>query len=192
MRKTMKGLLSAIGKIILLTVVSFIINAVMGIILPLSNDMIAAMTPEDQALFMPLYLLNIFINMAVMYIVLNNLKYSGWKLFLAVWMAFFGLFTVLNSIELYWFNESFPLFNYTDVSKLIFNGMVAYGITALTGTWLVSGFKRNAQKSETTLWELKTKASFLASIVSLVYRDRSCMYYAFSSNARYGSLRSFH
>jgi hypothetical protein len=154
--------LSAIGKIILLTVVSFIINAVMGIILPLSNDMIAAMTPEDQALFMPLYLLNIFINMAVMYIVLNNLKYSGWKLFLAVWMAFFGLFTVLNSIELYWFNESFPLFNYTDVSKLIFNGMVAYGIIALTGTWLVSGFKRNAQKSETTFWELKNESKLFA------------------------------
>jgi hypothetical protein len=145
----MKMLLSAFWKILLLTIVYFVVNAIMGILLPLSNDMMTVMTPEDQAAFIPLFLLNIFINMTVMYLALIYLKYQGWKLFLAVWVAFFGLFIVLNYIELYWYNESFPLFTYLDVTKLMIGALVAYGLAALVGTWLVGGFKRDAQKSQT-------------------------------------------
>jgi hypothetical protein len=49
----MKKIFSAFWKILLLTIVYFILNAIMGMLLPLSNDMTAAMTPEDQAAFMP-------------------------------------------------------------------------------------------------------------------------------------------
>ena len=97
----MKKLLSASWKVLLLTVIYFVISAVIGTLLPLSNDMMAAMTPEDQAVFMPLYLLNILSTMTVMYLALIHLKYRGWKLFLAIWMTFLGLFTLVNAIEMY-------------------------------------------------------------------------------------------
>lgn len=145
----MKKIFSAIWKILLLTVVYFILNAIMGIVLPLSNDMIAAMTLEDQAAFMPLFLLNTLINMTVMYLVLINLRYQGWKLFVGAWMAFWGLFTVLNAVELYWYNEAFPLFTYLDVTKMIINSLIVYGLTTLVGTWLVGGFKREEGEHQT-------------------------------------------
>ena len=65
----MKKLLSAFWQILVLTIVYFVVNAIMGVLLPLSNDMISAMTTEDQALFMPLTLLTMFINMTVMIVV---------------------------------------------------------------------------------------------------------------------------
>lgn len=146
----MKKIFSAFWKILLLTVVYFIINAIMGVVLPLSNDMMAAMTPEDQAAFPLLFLLNIVLNMTVLYLVLTNLRYQGWKLFLGVWMVFWGLFTVLNMVELYWYNESFPLFTYLDVTKIVVNSFVTYGLTTLLGTWLVGGFKRDETEKQTT------------------------------------------
>jgi hypothetical protein len=146
----MKKLFSAFWKILLLTVVYFIVNAIMGVVLPLSNDMMAAMTPEDQAAFLPLFLFNILLNVTVLYLVLVNLRYQGWKLFLGVWMAFWGLFNVLNMVELYWYNESFPLFTYLDVTKLVISSLVTYGLTTLVGMWLVGGFKREEAESQTT------------------------------------------
>jgi hypothetical protein len=122
----------------------------MGVVLPLSNDMMAAMTPEDQAAFLPLFLFNILLNVTVLYLVLVNLRYQGWKLFLGVWMAFWGLFNVLNMVELYWYNESFPLFTYLDVTKLVISSLVTYGLTTLVGMWLVGGFKREEAESQTT------------------------------------------
>jgi len=145
----MKKIFSAIWKILLLTVVYFILNAIMGVVLPLSNDMMAAMTPEDQAAFMPLFLLNTFINMTVMVLLLTYLRYRGWKLFLGVWMAFWGLFTVLNAVELYWYNESFPLFTYLDVTKLIIHSLIIFGLASLVGVWLVGGFKREEMERQT-------------------------------------------
>jgi hypothetical protein len=124
----------------------------MGTLLPLSNDMTAAMTPEDQAAFMPLFLLKVFCNMVVMYLVLIYLRYKGWKLFFGVWMAFWGLITVLNAIELYWYNEAFPLFTYLDVTKLIIISLIAYGLTTLVGVWLVGGFKRE-ETEKLTIFE---------------------------------------
>ncbi len=145
----MKNFLSALWKILLLTVVFFIANAVSGMLLPLSNDLMAAMTSEDRAAFMPLFLLIVFIRMTMMYIMLICLRYRGWKLFLSVWMAFWGLFTVVNSMELYWYNESFPLITYLDTTKLILSGCIDFGVTALLGTWLTGGFKKKEAKPQT-------------------------------------------
>jgi prolipoprotein diacylglyceryltransferase len=74
----------------------------MGVLLPLSNDMIAALPADEQTSFMPLFLLNVLINMIVLFITLTRLRYRGWKLFLATTVTFFGLFGVLNAIELIW------------------------------------------------------------------------------------------
>ena len=144
----MKKILTAIWKIVVLTIVFFITNSLVSVLLPLSNDMIAPMTPEDQALFMPLYLTNIFLNMIVMYLALITLRFKGWKLFLSVWMAFWGLFAVLNGIEMYWYNESFPLLTYLDVTKMMVTALAAYGVTALVGVWLVQGFRREEQAAQ--------------------------------------------
>ena len=122
----MRKIFSAFWKILLLTVVYFIINAIMGMLLPLSNDTMAAMTPEDRAAFMPLFLLKVFFNMVIMYLLLAYLRYKGWKLFLGVWMALWGLITVLNFIELYWYNEAFPLFTYLDVTKMIIISLISF------------------------------------------------------------------
>jgi hypothetical protein len=65
-------------------------------------------------------------------------------------MAFWGLFNVLNMVELYWYNESFPLFTYLDVTKLVISSLVTYGLTTLVGMWLVGGFKREEAESQTT------------------------------------------
>ena len=138
----MKKALSAFWKILLLTVVYFVVNAITGAVLPLSNDMMAAMSPADQAAFMPLFLIKAFINMVVMYLILTHLRTKGWKLLVGVWMAFWGIITVLNAIELYWYNEAFPLFTYLDVTKMIISSLVTYGVTSLVGAWLVGGFKR--------------------------------------------------
>ena len=146
----MKKIFSAFWKILLLSVVYFIINAILGVLLPLSNDMTAAMTPEDQAAFMPIFLFKVFLNMVVMYLVLTHLRFKGWKLFLGVWMAFWGLINVLNDIELYWYNEAFPLFTYLDVTKIIIISFIAFGLTALVGVWLVGGFKRDDAEKRTT------------------------------------------
>jgi hypothetical protein len=111
-------------------------------LLPLSSDTMAAMTPEDQAAFMPLFLLKVLCNMVIMYLLLTYLRYKGWKLFFGVWMAMWGLITVVNFIELYWYNEAFPLFTYLDVTKMIIISLIAYGLTTLVAMWLVGGFKR--------------------------------------------------
>jgi hypothetical protein len=146
----MKQVFSAFWKILLLTIVYFIVNAIMGVVLPLSNDMMAAMTPEDQAAFMPLFVLKVILNLVVMYLVLVNLRNNGWKLFLGVWMAFWGLIHVVNGTELYWYNEAFPLFTYLDVTKLLVSSLIVYGPTALVGVWLVGGFKREEVEKQTT------------------------------------------
>jgi hypothetical protein len=146
----MKKIFSAFWKILLLTVVFFIGNAVMGVVLPLSNDMMAAMTPEDQAIFTPLFLLNTFITMTVIYLLLTHMRYKGWRLFLAGWVAFFGIFAGVNATEMYWYNESFPLLSYLDVTKMIISGLITHGLTTLVGVWLVGGFKRKEQVSQIT------------------------------------------
>jgi hypothetical protein len=141
----MKHILSALLKTLLLTVVYFIVNAVVGVLLPLSHDMVAALLPEEQASFMPLFLLNTFINVAVLLTTLSCLRYKGWKLFLAGTISFFGLFGVLNGIELIWYNESFPLITYLDAVKMMITNLLTYGVTALVGTWLIKGFKKEEQ-----------------------------------------------
>ena len=146
----MKNIFSAFWKILLLTIVYFIVNAIMGVVLPLSSDMMAAMTPQDQAAFMPIFLLKVFLNIVVMYLVLTFSRLKGWKLFLGVWMAFWGLVSVLNGIELYWYNEAFPLFTYLDVTKMLIISLIAYGITTLVAVWLVGGFKREEIEKQTT------------------------------------------
>ena len=146
----MKKIFSAFWKILLLTIVYFILNAIMGMLRPLSNDMMAVMTPEDQAAFMPLFLFKVFLNMVVMYLVLTFLRYKGWKLFLGVWMAFWGLIHVVNGTELYWYNEAFPLFTYLDVTKLLVSSLVVYGLTALVGVWSVGGLKREEAEKQIT------------------------------------------
>jgi len=142
----MKKLISGLLKIIVLVVVSFIVNAITGIFFPLSFDMLSLLSIEEQPLFMPLALLNSFITMVVMYITLNSLKFKGWKLFLAVSISFFGLFSVMNEIEILWFIEAFPLFTVTDVVKMLFTYLLLYGVTALVGTLLVKGFKKEEEE----------------------------------------------
>jgi hypothetical protein len=109
----MKKIFSAFWKILLLTVVFFIGNAVMGVVLPLSNDMMAAMTPEDQAIFTPLFLLNTFITMTVIYLLLTHMRYKGWRLFLAGWVAWMEDWLILRGLSailllLWFFYPNFP------------------------------------------------------------------------------------
>ncbi len=146
----MKNLLSAFWKILLLTIVFFVVNSVMGVLLPISYDMMADLSPQEQAAFMPLYLLTIFVNMTVMLLVFTHLRFKGWKLFFGVWMAFWGVFSVVNAIELFWYNESFPMFTYLDVTMMMIQDLVSYGVTVLVGMALVKGFKRDEQAAETT------------------------------------------
>lgn len=147
----MKNTLVAVPKIAALVVVHFVANAVMGVLLPLTNDLVAALPAAEQAVFMPLYLLNVLINMIVLYVVLDRLRYRGWKLFLAVAVAFFGLFSVLNGIELLWYNEAFPLLSYLDAVKMMVSDLVSYAIAALVGTLLVKGFSREERASSARL-----------------------------------------
>jgi hypothetical protein len=145
----MKNILSTGFKIVVLVVVFFIVNAVLGVLLPLSHDMVAALSPEEQELFMPLFLLNTLINVAVLFTTLSYLRYKGWRLFLAGKISFFGLFGVLNVIELIWYNESFPLITYLDTVKMMITNLLTYGATALVGTWLIKGFKKEEQARNT-------------------------------------------
>jgi hypothetical protein len=145
----MKNILSALLKIILLTLVYFIVNAIVGVLFPLSHNMVEALATEEQPLFMPLFLLNTFINVAVLFITLNSLKYKGWKLVFAGAIASFGLFSVLNVIELIWYNESFPLITYMDTVIMMVSSIFCYGITTLVAVWLIKGFKKEEQTKDT-------------------------------------------
>jgi hypothetical protein len=145
----MKNTVFALLKIILLVIVYFIVNAIVGVLLPLSHDMIAALSPEEQASFMPLFLFNTLINVVVLFATLSCLRYKGWKLVLAGTITFFGLFSVLNVIELIWYNESFPLITYLDTVKMMLTNLLTYGTTALVGTWLIKGFQREEQVRNT-------------------------------------------
>jgi hypothetical protein len=145
-RSIVKVILIAFWKILILTAVFFISNMIMGILLPLSNDLIAAMNPDDRFAFFPLFLLNTFINMTVLYIVLVNLRYKGWKLFFMAWLAIWGIFNVPNIIEIYWYNESFPLINYLDATKMLLSTVLPYGAATLTGTFLSGGFKKKEEE----------------------------------------------
>jgi hypothetical protein len=147
----MKNILSTVFKVFVLVVVFFIVNAILGVLLPLSHDMVAALSPEEQASFMPLFLLNTLVNVAVLLTTLSCLRYKGWKLFLAGTISFFGLFGVLNGIELIWYNESFPLITYLDAVKMMITNLLTYGVTALVGTWLIKGFKKEEQARKPVL-----------------------------------------
>jgi len=148
----MKKIISALLKIVLLTVVFFMVNAILGALLPLSHDMIALLSVEEQALFMPLYLLYIFITMSVLFFALKCLRYRKLRLYLAVVISFFGLFSVLNQVEILWYIEAFPLFTTLDVVKMLITDLIAYGVTALVGVWLVKGFKKE-KETKTTLFD---------------------------------------
>ena len=147
----MKNTLLALLKIGALVVVFFVANAVVGVLLPLSNDMVAALPADEQASFMPLFLLNVLINMSVLFIVLTRLRYKGWKLVLAAITSFFGLFGVLNGVELIWYNEAFPLLTYLDVVKMMITNLLSYGLAVLVGTLLVRGFRREELARNTRL-----------------------------------------
>lgn len=146
----MKNMLTAAWKIILMAVAYIVVNAVVGMLLPMTNDLMAAMTPKDQAMFMPLFIVNVLINMTVMYLVLVNLRYKDWALFAGIWLSFWGLFTVVNLIEMYWYHESFEIITTTDVTKIIITQLAAYAAPALLGTWLIGGFSRPEQEQRTT------------------------------------------
>ncbi len=137
-----KKIFNVIWKVLLLSIVYIVASALMSQVLPLSNDMMAAMSEADRAIFFPLYFLQTIIYMSVIHLTLVTLRQSGWRLLLGCWMAVFGLFSLLNNIELYWFNESFPLFSYLDVTKLVIKDLISYGVTVLMGVWLVKGFSR--------------------------------------------------
>ena len=132
--------------------VFFMVNAILGALLPLSHDMIALLSVEEQALFMPLYLLYIFITMSVLFFALKCLRYRKLRLYLAVVISFFGLFSVLNQVEILWYIEAFPLFTTLDVVKMLITDLIAYGVTALVGVWLVKGFKKE-KETKTTLFD---------------------------------------
>ena len=164
-----------------MVIVYFVVNAVFGALLPLSNDMMAAMSPQDQSAFMPLFLLTVFINTTVMYVGLTYLRYKGWKLFLAVWISFFGLFTVLNCVELFWYIESFPLFTPLDITKLMIIDLFKFGLLALVlvhTAYLVGG--------------QDPQAGFLAGAPGTVYWDSGGMYPALGGDAWHGSLGSLY
>jgi hypothetical protein len=145
----MKNAVFALLKITFLVIVYFIVNAIVGVLLPLSHDMVAALGPEEQASFMPLFLLNTLINVAVLFATLSCLRYKGWKLVLAGTITFFGLFSVLNGIELIWYNEAFPLITYLDTVKMMLTNLLTYGTTALVGAWLIKGFQKEEQVRNT-------------------------------------------
>lgn len=145
----MKNIIFILLKIIVLAVVCFIVGAVTGILIPLSHDVIAALSVEEQASFMPLYLLNTLINMSVLFITLNCLRYRSWKLYLAVFISFYGLFSVMNLLEILWFIKAFPMFTTLDVIKMSFAALFTFGLTALVGTWLVKGFKKEEEARST-------------------------------------------
>jgi hypothetical protein len=145
----MKNILSALFKIVVLVVIFFIVNAIAGILLPLSHDMIAPLSVAEKALFMPLYLLYIFIAMSALFITLKCLRYKSLRLYLAVFISFIGLFSVLNQVEILWYIEAFPLFTSLDVVKMFLTDVFAYGITALVGVWLVKGFKKEKEVKST-------------------------------------------
>ena len=145
----MKKTLSALFKIVVLVVVFFIVNAIAGILLPLSHDMIAPLSVKEQSLFMPLYLLYIFIAMSALFITLKCLRYKSLRLYLAVFISFIGLFSVLNQVEILWYIEAFPLFTSLDVVKMFLTDVFAYGITALVGVWLIKGFKKEKEVKST-------------------------------------------
>lgn len=145
----MKNIIFTLLKIIVLVVVCFIVDAVTGILLPLSHDVIAALSVEEQASFMPLYLLNTLINMSVLFITLNCLRYRSWKLYLAVFISFYGLFSVMNLLEILWFIKAFPMFTTLDVIKMSSTALFTFGLTALVGTWLVKGFKKEEEARST-------------------------------------------
>ena len=145
----MKNIIFILLKIIVLAVVCFIVDAVTGILIPLSHDVIAALSVEEQASFMPLYLLNTLINMSVLFITLNCLRYRSWKLYLAVFISFYGLFSVMNLLEILWFIKAFPMFTTLDVIKMSFTALFTFGLTALVGTWLVKGFKKEEEARST-------------------------------------------
>jgi len=145
----MKKIISVLFKIVVLVVVFFIVNAIIGMLLPLSHDMIALLSVEEQAVFMPLYLLYIFIAMSALFITLKCLRYKSLRLYLAVFISFFGLFSVLNQVEILWYIEAFPLFTTLDVVKMFLTDLFAYGIAALIGVWLVKGFKKEKEMKNT-------------------------------------------
>ena len=145
----MKKIILVLFKIVVLAVVFFIVNAIIGTLLPLSNDMIAPLSVKEQALFMPLYLLYIFIAMSALFITLKCLRYKSLRLYLAVFISFFGLFSVLNQVEIFWYAEAFPLFTTLDVVKMLITDLIAYGIVALVGVWLVKGFKKEKEVKST-------------------------------------------
>ena len=167
----MKKFLNHLWKVIVMTIVYFIVNMISGLLLPLSNNMMAAMTPEDQASFMPLFLLNIFINMNANYLLLKNLRYRGWKLFLFVWLSAFGIFALLNNIELYWYNEAFPLYSFMDVHKLNAIALTSYGLSTLVGVCLAGGFKREEKESgvEFIVGKGGWRIVFFCAAYSLIY-----------------------
>ncbi len=78
---------------------------------------------------------------SVMLVTMKELQFKGWKLFLGTWWAFWGLLYVLNDIEIYWYNESFPMFTYDDVTRIIISAFLTFDVMALVGMWLVNGFK---------------------------------------------------
>lgn len=124
--------------ILAMTVVFLIVTAVAGLWLPLSNDLYAAMSAADKALFRPLYILDTAIKMAVLYAVIRTTRLSGRKRFAAAWMASFGLFNLVNATEMLWYKESFPLITFLDIAKMVVTGLIAYGVTTLVGTLMLA------------------------------------------------------
>jgi hypothetical protein len=138
----MKKVVFTVLKILALVIVYFIVSAVFGVLLPLSHNMMEELSVEEQPLFMPLYLFNILINMSVVMLIMTKLRYTGWKLFGAGFISFYGLFMVVNQMEIIWFNKAFPLYTYGDVGKVLLTTLVAYAAVALLATFFVNGFKR--------------------------------------------------
>jgi hypothetical protein len=145
----MKNVIMSLLKIIVLVIVFFIVTAVFGALLPLSFDMVAALSLGEQPLFMPLYLLNIFINMSVLFITLKCLRFRKWTLVLAASVSFYGLFIVVNLLEIVWYHEAFPMYTSNDLVKMFLSSPFAYAAAALVGTWLVKGFKTSEPKRHT-------------------------------------------
>jgi hypothetical protein len=55
----------------------------------------------------------------------------------------------MNLLEILWFIKAFPMFTTLDVIKMSFAALFTFGLTALVGTWLVKGFKKEEEARST-------------------------------------------
>jgi hypothetical protein len=158
---SLKTRFATLLKYLLVVVVYFVADIVSGMLVPISINW--SPTPEELPWVFGGMLLSAAVNTLVIALIVARSEWSGWRLFGAVAVAWYGTMTIMAQIEAYWFGPSLGLARDVPIALALKEALLVLAVTlAAVFAWgrarpsprLADARERLPSSSAEWLWKL--------------------------------------